>query len=131
MADCLSLFVLCRNVLAVSAALSVLLALWVRWRHADRAAAAGFCVGSCAVLLAAAGVAAAAMVDFSGVFVLFHRLSFSNDLWMMDPRTDLLIRLMPLDFFVRYVTIIACVWIGAMLAMIGVSAALWAKKQRK
>jgi integral membrane protein (TIGR01906 family) len=51
-----------------------------------------------AVLLAAVGIWAA--VDFNSLFVLLHRLVFSNNLWLMDPQTDLIILLMPESFFV-------------------------------
>ena len=40
-----------------------------------------------------------ALIDFDGLFTAFHRLAFTNDGWLLDPRTDLLIRLMPTDFF--------------------------------
>ncbi|HEY7064442.1 MAG TPA: TIGR01906 family membrane protein [Chloroflexota bacterium] len=42
---------------------------------------------------------ALAATDFSDLFVQFHLLSFSNDLWLLDPRTDNLIRLFPQEFF--------------------------------
>lgn len=40
-----------------------------------------------------------AMLDFSELFVRFHLLSFSNDLWVLDPRRDYLIRLFPEGFW--------------------------------
>ena len=56
-------------------------------------------------LAGVAGIAAIlgiwAVVDFNGLFVTFHRVAFRNDGWLLDPRTDLLIRLMPTAFFVR------------------------------
>ena len=67
--------------------------------------------------LLAAGLAAWAAVDFDGFFVTFHRLAFTNDGWLLDPRTSLLIRLMPLSFF------ISLGWKGA-LAALAVPAAL-------
>lgn len=39
------------------------------------------------------------LVDFSQAFVKFHELAFSNDLWMLDPRTDYLIMLYPEGFW--------------------------------
>ena len=42
-----------------------------------------------------------ALVDFNGLFVTFHRVAFNNDGWLLNPKTDLLIRLMPTPFFVR------------------------------
>lgn len=66
-------------------------------------------------VLAAVGVLAAlACADFDGVFILFHRVAFTNDLWLLDPRTDLLIRLMPTGFFVRYAALIGGGWLLGM-----------------
>ena len=36
---------------------------------------------------------------FEGLFVQMHELIFTNDLWMMDPATDILIRMMPQPLF--------------------------------
>jgi integral membrane protein (TIGR01906 family) len=49
------------------------------------------------VLLAVAGLLS--LVDFSQAFVRFHELAFSNDLWILDPRTDYLIMLYPEGFW--------------------------------
>ena len=62
-----------------------------------------------------------ACIDFNALFVLFHRLAFTNDLWLLDPRTDLLIRLMPIEFFVSYAAIIGGLWLAGMAAMLVVS----------
>jgi len=44
-------------------------------------------------------VAVGASLDFSQLFLQFHFLSFSNDLWLLDPRRDRLIQLFPEGFF--------------------------------
>ena len=49
------------------------------------------------VLLGLAGLLS--LVDFSQAFVRFHELAFSNDLWILDPRTDYLIMLYPEGFW--------------------------------
>lgn len=36
---------------------------------------------------------------FEGLFVQMHELIFTNDLWLMDPATDILIRMMPQPLF--------------------------------
>ena len=59
-----------------------------------------------------------ACIDFDSLFVLFHKFAFTNDLWLLDPRTDLLIRLMPIEFFISYAAIIGCCWLLGMLAML-------------
>lgn len=40
-----------------------------------------------------------AYVDFDAFWTAFHRLSFRNDLWLLDPSTDLMINLFPSSFF--------------------------------
>ena len=62
-----------------------------------------------------------ACIDFNALFVLFHKVAFTNDLWLLDPRTDLLIRLMPIEFFVSYAAIIGGLWLAGMVAMLVVS----------
>ncbi len=36
---------------------------------------------------------AAALIDFDSFYWLFHRISFTNDLWQLDPSRDYLLRL--------------------------------------
>jgi integral membrane protein (TIGR01906 family) len=38
-------------------------------------------------------------VGFERLFILFHQLLFTNDLWLMDPAVDTMIRLFPGEFF--------------------------------
>ena len=45
------------------------------------------------------GVGLFALVGFDTLFLKFHQLSFANDLWQLDPRTDYLVRLFPQDFW--------------------------------
>ena len=40
------------------------------------------------------------LIDFDGLFTAFHRIAFTNEGWLLDARTDLLLRLMPVDFFI-------------------------------
>lgn len=37
--------------------------------------------------------------DFNKYFLLFHEMFFRNDLWLLNPETDLLIRMLPEGFF--------------------------------
>ena len=42
------------------------------------------------------------LIDFNSLFYAFHRVLFRNDLWLLDARQDLLLQLMPENFFVSY-----------------------------
>jgi len=65
-------------------------------------------------LILAVGLFAA--VGFDTLFLKFHQLSFANDLWQLDPRTDFLVMLFPQDFWFD-----STMWV-AMRAVIGASA---------
>ena len=62
--------------------------------------AGGILAGLCGAAAVFTGITVWALADFDGLFVTFHRLAFTNDGWLLDPRTDLLIRLMPVNFFI-------------------------------
>ncbi|MDR1793811.1 MAG: TIGR01906 family membrane protein [Erysipelotrichaceae bacterium] len=38
-------------------------------------------------------------VDFENFWTLFHKIAFSNDLWLLDMNTDVLLQLVPLELF--------------------------------
>ncbi|TAK21010.1 MAG: TIGR01906 family membrane protein [Chloroflexota bacterium] len=63
------------------------------WIGRLEAIGAGLTIG----LIAAFGLLAA--VDFESLFLRFHLLSFDNDMWLLDPRTDNLIRIFPFGFW--------------------------------
>ncbi|MBQ2953840.1 MAG: TIGR01906 family membrane protein [Clostridia bacterium] len=87
--------------------------------------------GTLLTLLAAVTVlAVVAVIDFDALFILFHKVAFTNDLWLLDPRTDMLIRLMPTDFFVTYAAIIGCLWLLGMVGLLVISAIPSAKQKK-
>ena len=128
MADCRALFTLDRAVMAASTLLLIPLG-WAAWalRPARAWTAAGFLDGCAAALLTIMGLTVWGIADFSSLFVLFHRLSFDNGLWLLNPQTDLLIRLMPMPLFISYGAILGGTWLGALLVMGG---GAWYLKRR-
>ena len=48
-----------------------------------------------------------ALVGFDRLFLAFHLISFSNDLWQLDPRRDYLIAMFPQGFFFDATMLIA------------------------
>jgi integral membrane protein (TIGR01906 family) len=49
------------------------------------------------ILIALLGVLI--LFDFNKYFTYFHLIFFSNELWILDPRTDLMIQMLPEQFF--------------------------------
>jgi len=60
-------------------------------------------------------------IDFTKYFTLFHELFFDNDLWLLNPKTDLLIVILQEQFFVDIAIRIFGLYIGlnVVLATIG------------
>ncbi len=58
------------------------------------------CAGMGLFFAALALLAAIISTDFTKYFIIFHKIFFNNDLWMLDPSTDLLINIVPEPFFV-------------------------------
>ena len=111
MADCRVLILLagrvCLGCLAALAALigAVLLRCELAFPEENRSECRrAFALGVLRGLAFAAALAAVllvwALADFDGFFTTFHRIAFDNEGWLLNPRTDLLIRLMPTEFFI-------------------------------
>ena len=64
-------------------------------------------LGGGATLALAVIVGIGAVVGFDRLFLAFHLISFSNDLWMLDPRRDYLIAMFPQGFFFDATMLIA------------------------
>jgi integral membrane protein (TIGR01906 family) len=43
---------------------------------------------------------------FTYFFIKFHEILFTNDLWLLNPKTDVLIRLFPQQFFIDFVAMV-------------------------
>lgn len=61
-----------------------------------------FTAGSGILLAVFAALAVWGVADFESLFIAFHHAAFNNDLWILNPAKDLLIQMMPFEFFVDY-----------------------------
>ncbi len=100
--------------------------LWSRERSMRRLAQQSIAAGVATAGLLAVG-ATAVLVGFDELFQQFHLLSFSNDFWQLNPRTDHLIQMFPQGFWFDVtlgVGVLAIVE-GALLALVGSGYLLW------
>ncbi|NLD59848.1 MAG: TIGR01906 family membrane protein [Clostridiales bacterium] len=123
MADVFHLFGLLRAVrnILLGAAAALLLAGLLLAR--GRGALFGSLVGLLLLALPLIALGIWAAIDFTSAFDAFHRALFSNDLWQLNPGTDLLIRMLPERFFSDFAAVVAVragLFIGAVpLALFG------------
>ena len=115
MADCQRLFALLRKVRSRLIPWAVLLIVGGAYLLQNRRKARRCAWLAPLILLVPLGAFAIwAAVDFDGAFTFFHRLLFTNDLWLLDPRTDLLIRICPESMFAAMGLRIALLGLGGM-----------------
>ena len=88
------------------------------------------------LFLAAAGTLAYYFTkDFYSSFVKFHHVFFTNDLWLLDPKTDLLINILPQGFFMDFALYMAIAFaamlVGGVLVSIIYLVAQKVKQEKK
>lgn len=71
-------------------------------------------------LLAGLLFGAVAAINFDWLFTRFHLISFSNDLWLLDPTRDRLIQMFPFEFWVTATTLLIALTLAetALLAVL-------------
>ena len=67
---------------------------------------------------------AAISTDFNRAFRTFHKLFFRNDMWLLDPDEDWVIRLLPEGFFLDMCISIAIAFAISLLVVLG-GCSLW------
>ena len=95
------------------------------WRRSLRRTAWHMAMGGAVTLGLVVLVGLGALAGFERLFLAFHEVSFSNDLWQLNPRTDYLIAMFPEEFFfdatiliavliiVQSTVLVAPRWVGA------------------
>ena len=101
----------------------LLVSISVLWLVKQKELYAWLAVGyaRCAVIFVALllCLGAWAALDFTSLWESFHRLFFTNELWLLNPRTDLMINLFPERFFLHMVLRIALLFVVGFMALFG------------
>lgn len=71
-----------------------------------------------------------ALSDFNAFWTMFHKLFFTNDLWLLDPSISLMINMFPETFFYHLVMRIAVSFIGGLLILFVLSVRYQRKLRR-
>ncbi|MCC5910532.1 MAG: TIGR01906 family membrane protein [Clostridiaceae bacterium] len=69
-------------------------------------------------------------INFQRYFDYFHYIFFDNDLWLLDPDKEILIQMLPQEFFYNTALNIAIIYIGS-IVVVGIVGYLYHKKRRE
>lgn len=105
-------------VLVVAACGAVLI-----FRKADikRIISRAFTFGIPAITLFSAVLGYIISRDFTTAFIYFHEMLFTNDLWWLDPATDMLVNIVPEPFFMAMALKIGIIFVAVILIIFFVS----------
>lgn len=118
-----------RVCLALTAALLILMA--ATKARMKKVLPASLCIGTGLFFGLVTALALIISTDFTKYFVMFHHIFFSNDLWILDPRTDMLINIVPEGFFMDTAARIAGLFGSLSLILFGVCLFLTIKNHKK
>lgn len=105
-----------RRACILGAALLIAL-LFILKARVSRVLPRALCLGTGLFFALSALLAAIISTDFTKYFVIFHHIFFSNDLWILDPRTDNLINIVPEGFFMDTAARIGGLFAGSVLLL--------------
>lgn len=105
----------------IGAGILIIIAFMLSRKRAILSLCRSFLYVSGGFLVAVAALGIYAVADFTSFWTSFHHVFFTNDLWILDPRTDVLIMMVPEQFFfdlvtriiIRFVSIFAALNIAA------------------
>lgn len=84
-----------RNIAGIIALLSAI----YLWLKSKKSVLQSIRTGSLLFFAIIAVIGFFAALDFNKAFTIFHEVLFTNDLWLLNPETDIMIQMLPLDFF--------------------------------
>lgn len=89
------------------------------------------CAGTGIFFILSAIIAFIISTDFTRYFIMFHHIFFKNDLWVLNPSTDMLINIVPEGFFRDTVILIGFIYLFSILLILAVCLFLMDKVKRK
>ncbi len=77
-----------------------------------------------------AGLGAIISIDFNKSFNIFHEIFFNNDLWQLNPETDRLINMFPLNFFLN-ISLSIVLLFGGLLLVVFLASLIFLRLRRR
>lgn len=121
---------------AIACAYAILLAVWSKGSSERKTklrslVPGSLCLGTGVFFSAALVIAAIIASDFSRYFIVFHHIFFDNDLWLLNPATDMLINIVPEPFFMDTALRIGIVFACMVMVFFIICFLLWKRGRKK
>jgi len=133
MADVKGLLLLTERIATLTGAYLLalaLLGLWFRRRTFILDAAAVLLGGGVLTLVLMLLAALGTFMSFDQLFLVFHLISFTNNLWLLDPTRDYLLMMYPDGFFRDATLVIAALTLGEAAALVILSVKILPRVRR-
>lgn len=120
MSDVQGLFLLLERIAWIGFGIGIVIIFFALTR---RVSGATIWISSLVSLLVVGILAIFMMNEFQTAFIRFHELLFTNNMWLLDPRHDFLIQIMPESFFIEAAKILftrILIAYGLLHALLGV-----------
>ncbi len=120
MVDVKALYLGARNVRTVSLIAAVVLtaaAFIIGRKKTLKTLCKSFLWTSAGFVVLVGAISIYAALDFTGFWTSFHHVFFTNDLWILDPSTDVLIQMVPEQFFSDLVSRIIARFVSIFLTL--------------
>lgn len=70
-------------------------------------------------------------INWHRAFVIFHEIFFDNDYWILNPNVDLLLNIVPYDFFINLSIFIGAFFAAGLAIIFAISAILLKRRRRR
>jgi integral membrane protein (TIGR01906 family) len=99
--DVRNLFSISKAVMYISGVVIVLFGVYFYYIKRFKIFLGGVRYGSVSLILVVLLLFLLSLFNFESLFTNFHKLVFSNNLWLLDPAKDNLIKLLPIEIFLE------------------------------
>ena len=106
-----------RNIAAAASAALLVFGLLKNRSSVWKTSYQGLKIGACSGLAFVGAIIVWALLDFDQFWLNFHYLFFDNDLFLLDPNTEILINMVPSTFFQDLVIRIILLFSGLILVI--------------
>ena len=102
-------------------AIFVISLVYIIYKKAFKSLFKSYLIGSTTTLTCLIILVSIISINWNRAWHIFHYIFFNNDYWLLNPRVDLLVNIVPYQFFFAMTSFIGAVFAGGLLLIIATS----------